>query len=97
MVTSGGRVLAVTAVGASLQQAIEKAYKRIDNKKILFEGMHYRKDIARKAFQTPASLPLIRLAVLGSTRGTVMQAIIDAINARTLNASMLLWNFHNKC
>lgn len=82
-------MLAVTAVGKSLQDAIDKAYKRIDNKKIHFEGMHYRRDIARKAFQSPASLPKVRLAVLGSTRGTVMQAIIDAINAKTLYAGII--------
>ena len=79
-------MLAVTTVGESLREAIDKAYKLIDGKKIYFEGIHYRKDIARKGILTGASLPKIRLAVLGSTRGTVMQAIIDAIKAGTLNA-----------
>jgi phosphoribosylamine--glycine ligase len=42
--TSGGRVLGVTARGASLEQARERAYTALS--RISFESMHYRKDIA---------------------------------------------------
>lgn len=42
-VTSGGRVLGVTATGASLDAALQKAYEAAG--KIKFEGMHYRRDI----------------------------------------------------
>lgn len=42
--TSGGRVLAVTSIGDSYEEAREKVYREI--KKIRFEGMYYRKDIA---------------------------------------------------
>jgi phosphoribosylamine--glycine ligase len=42
--TSGGRVLGVTARGARLEQARERAYAAISQ--ISFESMHYRKDIA---------------------------------------------------
>ncbi|KYO66370.1 phosphoribosylamine--glycine ligase [Thermovenabulum gondwanense] len=41
--TSGGRVLSVTAMGAKLSEAREKAYDAL--KEIYFEGMHFRKDI----------------------------------------------------
>ena len=41
--TSGGRVLGVTASGASLEDAAEKAY--LAAAKINFEGVHYRRDI----------------------------------------------------
>jgi phosphoribosylamine--glycine ligase len=47
VVTVGGRVLGVTALGASLDAAIERAYQAV--KKISFDGMHYRKDIGQKA------------------------------------------------
>jgi phosphoribosylamine---glycine ligase len=47
IVTSGGRVLGVTALGPDIKSAIEKAYKAAGL--INFEGMHYRKDIGRKA------------------------------------------------
>jgi phosphoribosylamine--glycine ligase len=42
-VTSGGRVLGVTAVGSSLDAALHSAYDAAQ--KIHFEGVHYRKDI----------------------------------------------------
>ena len=48
IVTSGGRVLAVTAKGASMRQAVDRAYEAV--KKIDFKGAHYRQDIARRAF-----------------------------------------------
>ena len=44
--TSGGRVLGVTALGETLESAVEKAYKEVE--KIYFRNMHYRKDIGRK-------------------------------------------------
>jgi phosphoribosylamine--glycine ligase len=47
IVTAGGRVLGVTALGDSLKLAIDKAYRAVGL--IHFQGMHYRKDIGRKA------------------------------------------------
>jgi phosphoribosylamine--glycine ligase len=46
LVTAGGRVLGVTAAGATLPLAIEAAYRAVE--KIHFAGMHYRRDIGRK-------------------------------------------------
>ena len=47
VVTSGGRVLAVTALGDDLRQAVDRAYAAV--REISFEGAFYRKDIAAKA------------------------------------------------
>ncbi len=47
ILTNGGRVLSVVALGSSLSEAKEKAYKAVD--KISFQGMYYRKDISDKA------------------------------------------------
>ncbi|MGH7273977.1 MAG: phosphoribosylamine--glycine ligase [Nitrospiria bacterium] len=47
VVTHGGRVLGVTALGADLRSARDRVYKAIG--KIYFEGMQYRKDIAARA------------------------------------------------
>jgi phosphoribosylamine---glycine ligase len=47
IVTSGGRVLGVTALGPDIKSAISKAY--VAAGLISFEGMHYRKDIGKKA------------------------------------------------
>jgi phosphoribosylamine---glycine ligase len=44
LVTNGGRVLNVTAVGASLEEARHRAYKACEA--ISFEGMRFRRDIA---------------------------------------------------
>jgi len=49
VITSGGRVLGVTALGADLEQALARAYQA--TAKIGFEGMHYRKDIGQKAIR----------------------------------------------
>ena len=47
IVTSGGRVLGVTAAGASLDEALASAYEAAG--KIEFEGAHYRRDIGAHA------------------------------------------------
>ena len=49
LVTAGGRVLGVTAVGDDLPAAIAAAYEGVG--RIHFEGMHYRTDIGRKALE----------------------------------------------
>jgi phosphoribosylamine--glycine ligase len=44
IVTSGGRVLAITAIGNNIKSARNRAYVAVS--KISFQGMYYRKDIA---------------------------------------------------
>ncbi len=47
VVTSGGRVLGVSAMGGTLKQALDRAYEAIG--KIHFEGIQYRRDIGAKS------------------------------------------------
>jgi phosphoribosylamine---glycine ligase len=47
LVTSGGRVLCVTALGDTVKQAQQRAYAALEH--IRFEGMQYRKDIGWRA------------------------------------------------
>ena len=47
IVTSGGRVLGVTALGVDVADAVKNAYKAVA--KISWEGVQYRKDIAHRA------------------------------------------------
>jgi len=47
LVTNGGRVLGITALGKDIKEAQNKAYKAI--KSISFEKMHFRRDIGNKA------------------------------------------------
>jgi phosphoribosylamine---glycine ligase len=49
VVTSGGRVLGVTASGTDLRQAIDASYAAVS--RIAFDGMHYRKDIGGKGLR----------------------------------------------
>jgi phosphoribosylamine--glycine ligase len=49
LLTNGGRVLNVTALGKDIVEARERVYKAIE--KIHFDGMHYRKDIGLKALK----------------------------------------------
>jgi len=53
LVTSGGRVLAVSALGESYAEARTLAYKAADT--IDFEGKHVRRDIALRAERVEAS------------------------------------------
>jgi phosphoribosylamine--glycine ligase len=49
VLTSGGRVLCVTALGDSVRMARTRAYEAVD--KIRFDGMQYRKDIGHRALK----------------------------------------------
>ncbi len=48
VVTSGGRVLCVTALGDKVKIAAERAYEVAE--RIRFDGMQFRKDIGHRAF-----------------------------------------------
>jgi phosphoribosylamine--glycine ligase len=47
-VTSGGRVLCVTALGDKVKMAAARAYEVAE--RIRFDGMQFRKDIGHRAF-----------------------------------------------
>lgn len=49
LLTSGGRVLGVTAVGDNISDAVDKVYQSIG--KITYDGAYYRRDIAHRAIK----------------------------------------------
>lgn len=53
LVTAGGRVLSVTGLGENLKAARDQAYQAVYQ--IRFDGVHFRKDIARKALESVRS------------------------------------------
>ena len=60
VVTNGGRVLGVTALGDTVEAAIKKAYQAVA--KISWKNVQYRSDIGRKAlvrFQTPPKVGIV--------------------------------------
>jgi phosphoribosylamine--glycine ligase len=46
-VTAGGRVLGVTGLGKGIKEAMEITYQAVSE--ITWEGVHFRKDIGKKA------------------------------------------------
>ena len=68
IVTAGGRVLGVTAVGDDVDVAVARAYAAIDL--IRFEGVHYRTDIGRGTRSAAEHASRVRRpAAEGSARG----------------------------
>ncbi len=51
IVTDGGRVLGVTALGEDIRESIKNTYKAV--RKIHFVKMHYRTDIGKRALKRP--------------------------------------------
>jgi phosphoribosylamine--glycine ligase len=45
IVSSGGRVLAITSLGETMEKALEKSYENAG--RIYFEGKNYRKDLGQ--------------------------------------------------
>ena len=46
LVSTGGRVLSITGLGSTLQQAVDNAYQGVSQ--VCFDGIHFRKDIAKR-------------------------------------------------
>jgi phosphoribosylamine---glycine ligase len=63
VVATGGRVLGVTAIGDTVAAAIDKAYKAVA--KINWKGVHFRKDIGKKALNRFQVRPRVSI-VMGS-------------------------------
>lgn len=56
LVADGGRVLGVTAIGASFAEAVSRAYDAVNC--IQFEGMYYRRDIAHRVLNASVETPV---------------------------------------
>lgn len=63
IVANGGRVLGVTALGDTVEKAIQKAYQAVE--KITWRNVHYRKDIGQKALRRFQQKPAVGI-VMGS-------------------------------
>jgi formyltetrahydrofolate-dependent phosphoribosylglycinamide formyltransferase len=89
-VCTGGRVLAVTGTGSSLQTALKSAYNGVDKIQFLAKDdtstslMHFRTDIGRKAVEKK-----LRIGVMGSTRGTALLPVMEACANGELHAEIV--------
>lgn len=94
IVTSGGRVLGVTAVGETIREAIDRAYAAVG--KIQWQGCSYRCDIGHRAL---ARLTRSRQPVVGIVMGSdsdlpVMQAAADFLQSIGIDFEMRITSAH---
>jgi len=75
VVTAGGRVLGITAIGDTLQGAIDAAYKVV--RLINWEGCYYRRDIGAKALRRNSNGPQVGIVMGSDSDLPVMQACVD--------------------
>ncbi|HMA86664.1 MAG TPA: 5-(carboxyamino)imidazole ribonucleotide mutase, partial [Desulfosalsimonadaceae bacterium] len=76
-VTSGGRVLGVTALGDTIYKSIEKAYEAAG--KINWKGVYYRSDIGQKAVKRLETPPRVGIVMGSDSDYKVMQAAGDIL------------------
>ncbi|MDO9042022.1 MAG: phosphoribosylamine--glycine ligase [Desulfocapsaceae bacterium] len=94
-VTAGGRVLGVTAVGKTIEKAIEQAYKAVD--RIQWTGCYSRRDIGAKALSHPVKQ--VGAALVGIVMGSdsdlpVMQAAADFLKQMKIPYEMTVASAH---
>lgn len=94
-VTSGGRVLGVTAVGSDLAEAIERAYRGVSA--IHFADCHYRKDIGGKALKRIAGGENVARVgiVMGSDSDLpIMEAAAEFLEKMGVDCEMTVASAH---
>ncbi len=95
IVTTGGRVLGVTAIGKNLSEAIEKAYRaagRID-----FSGCYYRSDIGAKALKRgidKQNKPVVGIVMGSDSDQPVMKAAADFLKNMGVSYEMTVASAH---
>jgi len=79
-VTNGGRVLGVTAVGDTIQSAIDRAYTAV--KEIHWQGCYYRRDIGHRALSRLASgkKPIVGIVMGSDSDLQAMRAAADFLD-----------------
>ncbi len=77
ILTSGGRVLGVTSLGKSVQDAIDKAYTACS--KISFNGHFYRKDIGARAIKRLETAPKVGIVMGSDSDFNVMQETLKIL------------------
>ncbi len=94
-VTAGGRVLGVTAVGKTLEKAIEQAYKAVGC--IQWTGSYCRRDIGAKALSRPvkqAGAALVGIVMGSDSDLPVMQAAADFLKQMKIPYEMTVASAH---
>lgn len=96
VVTSGGRILGITAVGTTLKDAIAKAYKGVDC--IQWTHCYFRRDIGAKALNRPSlqanRKPLVSIVMGSDSDLPVMRAAADFLKSMGVACEMTVASAH---
>lgn len=94
VVTNGGRVLGVTAIGATIQEAIDRAYLAADE--IKWQGCYYRRDIGHRALARikATSAPVVGIVMGSDSDLPVMRAAADFLASMGIGYEMSIVSAH---
>lgn len=96
IVTNGGRVLGITAVGTTLKDAISKAYKAVDE--IQWTQCYFRRDIGAKAMNrssiNTSNKPLVGIVMGSDSDLPVMRSAADFLKAMDIKCEMTVASAH---
>jgi phosphoribosylamine--glycine ligase len=90
--SSGGRVLGVTALGDTVEKAIETAYKAVG--KITWDKVHFRRDIGRKALKRLNIPPLVSVVMGSDSDLPVMQEAVSIFKKFDIPFEMTVASAH---
>lgn len=93
-VNNGGRVLGVTAIGNTIEKALQQAYLAVD--KIDWEGCYYRSDIGHRALSRIKKKegPLVGIVMGSDSDLAVMQAAGDFLDSMNISYEMRISSAH---
>ncbi len=92
VVTSGGRVLGVTALGQTVEKAIERAYAAAA--KITWKDAYYRKDIGLKALKRLSLVPQVGIVMGSDSDLKVMQEAVAVLKQFDIPFEMTIVSAH---
>ncbi|MBW2166365.1 MAG: 5-(carboxyamino)imidazole ribonucleotide mutase, partial [Deltaproteobacteria bacterium] len=92
IVTNGGRVLGVTALGNSVKKAISKAYMAAS--RITWNGVYYRKDIGQKALKRIEQPPKVGIVMGSDSDYKVMEETVAALKKFDIPFEMTVASAH---
>jgi phosphoribosylamine--glycine ligase len=92
VVTNGGRVLGVTAIGDSIRDAIATAYQAVS--RISWEGMHYRRDIGQKAVRRLETAPQVGIVMGSDSDAAVMEEAVIVLKKFGVPYEMTIASAH---
>ncbi|MEA2113810.1 MAG: phosphoribosylamine--glycine ligase [Thermodesulfobacteriota bacterium] len=93
-VTSGGRVLGVTAIDTTIAKAITRAYKAVD--KIKWNGCYFRRDIGHRALSRDQSEsgPVVGIVMGSDSDLPVMKAAADFLSSLRIKHEITISSAH---